>query len=123
VPKFEGDEPSAVVRRFGLTGKVVAKADETQGLWYHINHLRQAVYDLGEALQALDRKINGVKNAQADQWTESGIWNLVNARLNANRVEWVNSVVKIVLGVGVTSIVGGIAWLARMAWIGMKVTH
>jgi hypothetical protein len=73
---------------FGLTLTVVAKADEKKGEWYYINQLRQQIYNLHELDRALNRKINGVKNAQPQQLDDSGVynaWNRKNAALQAIR--------------------------------------
>jgi hypothetical protein len=64
-------EPDAIeeelenqLNSFGLTLTVVAKADESKGHWYYINQLRQQIYNLHQLDRALNRKINGVKNAE-----------------------------------------------------------
>lgn len=109
--------------RFGLTGKVITKADESQGVWHHINHLRQEVFDRGEEIEALDRKINGVKNGQQEkrEWTESGIWAVVTNRGNARRVKWLDWAVKGTVGALGMSLLGLIVWVVKLAWAGAHV--
>lgn len=86
----EPDEIDAELEKqlnsFGLTLTVVAKADESRGHWYYINQLRQQIYNLHELDRALNRKINGVKNA--GEIDDSGIyraWSRKNAMLQALR--------------------------------------
>ena len=72
---------------FGLTLTVVAKADESKGQWYYINQLRQQIYNLHELDRALNRKINGVRNA-APEIDDSGVyraWSRKNEALQTIR--------------------------------------
>jgi hypothetical protein len=81
------DELEKQLNSFGLTLTVVAKADESKGQWYYINQLRQQIYNLHELDRALNRKINGVKNAEKSI-DDSGVysaWSRKNEALQANR--------------------------------------
>jgi hypothetical protein len=107
--------------RFGSTGKVVVKADESLGVWHHINHLRQTVYDLGEELEALDRKINGVKNAQPASPSDTDVFRAYHRKDAQHKVEgwnrWKRWAIKTALGAVLTS--PAWLWIIKMVWAGM----
>jgi hypothetical protein len=107
------------VARFGLTGKVVAKADETVGPFAHINRLRQEVYDHQTRMDAMDAQIQALKNANVERWTESGLWAVVKGKLDDEAVDWVKWAVRAALcglGAAVLAMVGA---LFEMAFKGM----
>lgn len=102
--------------RFGLTGKVVAKADRDVDPYQHIDHLRQEVFDLGEEQRAQDLEIQALKNANVDRVTESGVWTIVKNRLDEEAVRWMKWGIRISVASLLTAMLTGIGWLIKKAF-------
>ena len=124
-------EPDAIeeelenqLNSFGLTLTVVAKADESKGHWYYINQLRQQIYNLHQLDRALNRKINGVKNAEI-VIDDSGIyraWERKNDVVQSLRrktwQQWFGIVAALI---GILGSVGtGFWWVIKMVLKGMR---
>lgn len=115
-PDSIDEELEKQLNSFGLTLTVVAKADESKGQWYYINQLRQQIYNLHMLDRALNRKINGVKNAEKPPIDDSGIyraWGRKHEKVQANRRKtWQQWAAIATAAVGVMSTAGtGIWWL------------
>jgi hypothetical protein len=102
--------------RFGMTGKVVAKADREIDPYQHIDHLRQEVFDLGEELRAQRLEIQALKNENAERVTESGVWTIVKNKLDAEAVSWMKWGIRISVGSLLTAMLTGIGWLIKKAF-------
>ncbi len=109
-------------RRFGMTGKVVAKADRQVDPYTHIDHIREQIFDYGEEFEKLWQQINSLRttiNNKRD-WTESGVWRVVRAKLDEEAIDWVKWGVRAALaGVG-TAFLTFLIWMGKLAWRGLS---
>lgn len=108
-----------LMRRFGLTGKVLVKVDREVDPYQHIDHVREEVFDQGQVIEALDKRVLLLEEAERKRerpLTESGVWKVVKAKLDAEAVDWAKWAVRGILA-GVCGIVFALVqWLIRW-WI------
>lgn len=105
--------------RFGMTGKIVAKADREVDPYMHIDHLRQEVFEHGEKFEAIGREIQALKNTNVNRYTDSGIWRVVKGKLDEEAIDWAKWMVRAGLaGLG-TAFLSLMAVVLRLAWKGL----
>ena len=95
--------------RFGQTGIVIAKCDRSVDPYQHIDRARQEVYEHLVRLEVLEREMIAVKNSVRGELTDSGIWDVVQARLNSQAVRYGSKFVHWAVGLaglGVVSLLG-----------------
>jgi hypothetical protein len=105
--------------RFGQTGIVIAKCDRSVDPYVHIDRTRQEVYEHLLRLEALELEVQGIKNTNVTRWTETGIWDVFQARLNRRAIRLGSKLMHWVvglIGIGVTGLLG---LLFKLAWKGL----
>lgn len=101
--------------RFGMTGKVLAKADRDVDPYQHIDRVREEVYEHLERLEALEREVQALKNANVTRYTDSGIWKVVKIKLDEKAVDWMVWAARALL-VGFGGVlIKAIEWMIRKA--------
>ena len=108
-----------LMRRFGLTGKVLVKVDREIDPWTHIDHVREEVFDQGQIIEALDKRVLMLEDAERSRpkpLTDSGVWKVVKRNLDAEVVGWMKWGIRAALmGTG-AAILWLIEWLIQRAF-------
>lgn len=106
--------------RFGQTGIVIAKCDRAVDAYQHIDRTRQEVYEHLVRLEVLEREMIAVKNSVRGELSDTGIWDVVKAKLDGKTVEsaidWRTWAIRGVLGSLGGLTVLGIVFLLKTAW-------
>jgi hypothetical protein len=109
-----------MVREFGQTGIVVAKADRNADPYQHIDHLREQCFYQEQKIKVLERDIQVLKAAERDRLTESGAWNAVKVRLDAQAVDWLKWGIRAMASALFVAVLSGCGLLIRLAWKGLQ---
>lgn len=101
--------------RFGMTGKVLAKADREVDPYQHIDRVREEVYEHLERLERLELEVQALKNANVNRYTDSGIWRVVKVKLEEKAIDWMVWASRaLLIGVGGV-LIKAIEWLIKKA--------
>jgi hypothetical protein len=89
------------VSRFGMTGKIAAKADRSRDPFEYIDDTRDEVVQINEWREATDRRLLALEAAERERLTETGVWSIVKEKLEAETVDWVKWLIRAsVVGLG-----------------------
>lgn len=109
--------------RFGQTGMVVAKCDRAVDPYQHIDRTREEVYEHLLRLEVLEREMIAVKNSLRGELSDTGIWDVVKAKLDAKTVEnainWRTWAIRGVIGGLSGLLLWGIVDVVKLAWRGL----
>jgi hypothetical protein len=97
--------------RFGMTGKIAAKADRARDPFEYIDDLRQEVVEVNEWQSRTDRRLQILEDAERKRLTETGVWRVVRDKLDDEAIDWVKWGVRAAFcGFG-TLMLSGMGWI------------
>jgi hypothetical protein len=81
-----------------------------------IDGLRDVEQMTRAGLSDHDKRLLMLEQAQRERWTESGVWKVVKAKLDAKTVDWGKWAFRSAMaGIG-AALLAGLASLAKLAW-------
>jgi hypothetical protein len=104
----------ALLRRFGLTGRVLVKVDREVDPYTHIDHVREEVFDQGQLIVALDKRVLILEDAERRReksLTESGVLKVIQLHGDHEIARWVKWGIRISVGCIITGMLTGVGWL------------
>jgi hypothetical protein len=101
--------------RFGATGLVPAKVDREVDPYTHIDRVRGEVYDQRARLDALEKEVQALKNAEQKRVTESGVFRLIRRHSDHEIARWVKWGIRISVGCVITGMLTGVGWFLTWA--------
>lgn len=78
----------------------------------------EGIRNLEAKVDLMQLEVNGIKNAQRETLTETGVWRVVEAKLERKVVDWGAWAVRGVLAGAGTLALTLLGWLAHLAWRG-----
>ena len=100
--------------RFGMTGKIAAKADRSRDPFEYIDDTRDEVVQINEWRERTDKRLKILEDAERDRLTKTGVWVYVRAKLETEAADWVKWAIRGTIGAA-----GGLLVL----WIGYRWGH
>lgn len=98
-----------------MTGRVLVKVDREVDAYQHIDRVREEVSEHVDRLEALERDVKLLQQAERDRLTQTGVWTFVKAKLEAEAVGWMKWAIRAALmGAGAATIKAA-EWLIRRA--------
>jgi hypothetical protein len=107
-----------LMRRFGLTGKVLVKVDREVDAYTHIDHVREEVFDQGQVIDALDKRVLMLEDAERKReksLTESGVLRVIQRHSDHEIARWVKWGIRISISCIIAAMLTGLGWLIREA--------
>lgn len=109
------------------TQKILAAIDKSVDPHISIDITRRAIFKLAVRIQQMGRLIRSLENDVRDlkgkkPLTDTGVWRVVQAKLNEQEVSWVRRILwAAACGLG-TALLGALGWVLTLAWKGYHAT-
>jgi hypothetical protein len=105
--------------RFGMTGRVIAKADRQVDIYVHVDRIRDEVYEHVQRLERAERRIAALEAAERERLTETGVLRTVRDEFSRREIGWMKWAVRgILAGLG-TALLGVAGWVIKLAYQGL----
>lgn len=107
--------------RFGMTGKIAAKADRERDPFEYIDDIRQEIVEINEWRESTDKCLRILEACERDRLTATGAWTMVKGKLNERTVKLGSKFIHWVLAAVGTGTLCLITLLFKFAWKGLHV--
>lgn len=105
--------------KYDITRRLRAAVDRSEDPHLLLDMQNEELETMTARIDTLERELRAVKNTLRGEWTETGIWAVVKARLNVQAVRYGSKLVHWVVGLGGLGIVSLLGLLFKLAWRGL----
>jgi hypothetical protein len=107
------------VSRFGETGMVAAKCDRSVDPYTHIDHIRDEIVTQNLRQDRFALELQALKNSDRAEWTKTGIWYVVKAKLDEEAVDWLKWFIRGAAAAVGSGLLALLVWVLKLAWKGL----